>query len=108
MKKSNEKIDSVKSILPLNLKEIIDSDISLIDVRSKLEREKGLLKNSINIPLNDFDTNTLIKSDTYYIHCAGGYRSMIACSLLKRLGFSSLFDISGGFADIRKVNLKIN
>ena len=107
-KKSNEKIDSVKSILPLNLKEIIDSDISLIDVRSKLEREKGLLKNSINIPLNDFDTNTLIKSDTYYIHCAGGYRSMIACSLLKRLGFSSLFDISGGFAEIRKVNLKIN
>ena len=109
-KKSNEKIDSVKSILPLNLKEIIDSDISLIDVRSKLEREKGLLKGSINIPLNDFDTytNTLIKSDTYYIHCAGGYRSMIACSLLKRLGFSSLFDISGGFAEIRKANLKIN
>ena len=109
-KKSNEKIDSVKSILPLNLKEIIDSDISLIDVRSKLEREKGLLKDSINIPLNDFDayTNTLIKSDTYYIHCAGGYRSMIACSLLKRLGFSSLFDISGGFAEIRKANLKIN
>ena len=109
-KKSNEKIDSVKSILPLNLKEIIDSDISLIDVRSKLEREKGHLKDSINIPLNDFDTytNTLIKSDTYYIHCAGGYRSMIACSLLKRLGFSSLFDISGGFAEIRKANLKIN
>ena len=94
----------------MNLKEIIDSDISLIDVRSKLEREKGLLKDSINIPLNDFDayTNTLIKSDTYYIHCAGGYRSMIACSLLKRLGFSSLFDISGGFAEIRKANLKIN
>lgn len=109
-KKSNQIIDSIDSILPTNLKEIINSKISLIDVRSKNERNKGYLKTSQNIPLNIIDLNIerLDKSTSHYIHCAGGYRSMIACSILKRLGFDSLKDISGGFAEIRKAGFKIH
>ena len=109
-KKSNQIIDSIDSILPTNLKEIINSKISLIDVRSKNERKKGYLKTSQNIPLNIIDLNIerLDKSTSHYIHCAGGYRSMIACSILKRLGFDSLKDISGGFAEIRKAGFKIH
>ena len=52
-------------------------------------------------------SDILDKTREYYIHCAGGYRSMIACSILKRMGFDSLFDIKGGFAQIRKSELEI-
>ena len=109
-KKSNQTIGSIDSISPTYLKEIINSKISLIDVRTKNERNNGYLKTAQNIPLNiiDINTNKLDKSTDHYIHCAGGYRSMIACSVLKRLGFDSLLDISGGFAEIRKAGIKIH
>lgn len=109
-KKANQTTDSIDTISPTSLKEIINSKISLIDVRTKNERNKGYLKNSQNIPLNTIGLNTkeLHKFTDHYIHCAGGYRSMIACSILKRLGFDSLIDISGGFAEIRKTGFKIH
>ena len=74
-----------------------------------LRHENGFLQNSLNIPLNIIDSKIEIldKTREYYIHCAGGYRSMIACSILKRMGFDSLFDIKGGFAQIRKSELEI-
>jgi len=108
-KKSNEEIDYINSVSAYDLKEIINSDIDLLDVRRENERENGFLQNSLNIPLNIFESKIKIldKSRKYYIHCAGGYRSMIACSILKRMGFDSLFDIKGGFAQIRKSELEI-
>jgi len=108
-KKSNEEIDYINSVSAYDLKEIINSDIDLLDVRRENERENGFLQNSLNIPLNIFESKIKIldKSRKYYIHCAGGYRSMIACSILKRMGFNSLFDIKGGFAQIRKSELEI-
>ena len=78
-------------------------------MRTKNERENGFLINTLNIPLNIFQSKieVLDKSKKYYGHCAGGYRSMIACSILKRMGFDLLFDIKGGFAQIRKTELEI-
>ena len=109
-KKAKQKIDSVESISSLDLKEIINSKISLIDVRRKSERNKGYLKLSQNIPLNNIDLNIkdLDKNINHYVHCAGGYRSMIACSILKRFGFNSLCDVKGGFSEIRKTGLEIH
>mgnify|MGYP000417438500 CR=1 FL=1 len=106
---SNEEIDFINTILPNNLSELMNSEINLIDVRTNNERENGFLKKSINIPLNIIDSKIgkLDKTKKYYVHCAGGYRSMIACSILKRMGFDSLFDIKGGFAQIRKSELEI-
>jgi len=108
-KKSKEEIDYINSVSAYDLKEIINSDIDLLDVRRENERENGFLQNSLNIPLNTIETKIEIldKTREYYIHCAGGYRSMIACSILKRMGFDSLFDIKGGFAQIRKSELEI-
>ena len=109
-KKAKQKIDTIDSISSKDLKEIINSKISLIDVRRKNERNKGYLKLSQNIPLNNIDLNIkdLDKNINHYIHCAGGYRSMIACSILKKLGFNSLYDVKGGFSEIRKSGLEIN
>ena len=42
-----------------------------------------------------------------YIHCAGGYRSVISCSILKRNGYESVVDVAGGFSSIRKSNFEI-
>ena len=108
--KAKQKIDTVESISSLDLKEIINSKISLIDVRRKSERNKGYLKLSQNIPLNNIDLNIkdLDKNINHYVHCAGGYRSMIACSILKRFGFNSLCDVKGGFSEIRKTGLEIH
>ena len=51
---------------------------------------------------------SLDKSTKHYIHCAGGYRSMIACSILKKEGYNSVVDIQGGFAAISaETSLKI-
>ena len=109
-KKAKQKIDTIDSISSKDLKEIINSKISLIDVRRKNERNKGYLKLSQNIPLNNIDLNIkdLDKNINHYIHCAGGYRSMIACSILKKLGFNSLYDVKGGFSEIRKSGLEIH
>ena len=49
--------------------------------------------------------NIIDKNQTYYIHCAGGYRSVIATSILKARGFNNLIDIAGGFGAIKNSNL---
>jgi glyoxylase-like metal-dependent hydrolase (beta-lactamase superfamily II)/rhodanese-related sulfurtransferase len=54
--------------------------------------------------IND-NMNTIDKGTTYYVHCAGGYRSVIAASILKARGFNKLIDIAGGFGAIKKTDL---
>lgn len=54
--------------------------------------------------IND-NMNTIDKGNTYYVHCAGGYRSVIAASILKARGFNKLIDIAGGFGAIKKTDL---
>ena len=82
---------------------LTDSPTNYIDVRKRVEFEEGCVKKALNIPL-DFIGDymlTLDKSKLYHIYCAGGYRSMIACSILKKNGFKSIVDISGGFSEIK-------
>jgi rhodanese-related sulfurtransferase len=81
----------------------------LIDVRKLSERGNGFLSNSISIPLNEFQEKLeqLNNNEKNYIHCAGGYRSMIACSILKRNGYKSVVDVKGGFSAIRNSNFQI-
>ena len=54
----------------------------------------------INDKMNEVD-----KNKTYHVYCAGGYRSVIAISILKARGFDKLIDISGGFGAIKKTDL---
>lgn len=77
-------------------------DINVIDVRKPTEYERSHLEKAKNIPLDfiqkhlsDFSNN-----EKYYIHCAGGYRSMIACSILKKNGIENITDVKGGFSAI--------
>jgi hydroxyacylglutathione hydrolase len=57
----------------------------------------------INHQMNQINTHK-----TYYIHCAGGYRSVIAASILKARGFHKIVDIAGGFAALKKTNVSMS
>lgn len=82
-----------------------DNLLEVIDVRKPSEFEIAHVKGAMNIPLDTLmdplhvamidDTNNL------YVHCAGGYRSVIAASILKRHGYHNLRNVLGGFAKIK-------
>ena len=60
-----------------------------------------------NAPLDTVNDamSTLDKGATYYVHCAGGYRSMIFTSILRSRGFNNLVDVKGGFKAIKESGL---
>ncbi len=77
-------------------------NINVIDVRKPTEYEKSHLEKAKNIPLDFIQKhlNEFSKQNQYYIHCAGGYRSMIACSILKKNGIENIIDVKGGYSAI--------
>ena len=101
-KDSGNSIGTIDSISASGLEAVIDQDGEILDVRQIGERNNGRLKKSAHIPLGliDIKNDHLNKLNKYYIHCAGGYRSMIACSVLKKQGFKNLIDVDGGFESI--------
>lgn len=83
-----------------------DDRLVVIDVRSETEFADGHVKNAFNIPLNEMtDPGTLAEFEedqNLYIHCAGGYRSVIAASLMKRQGLHNLRNVTGGWGKIKE------
>jgi hydroxyacylglutathione hydrolase len=96
------------SVLSLSAEEFADlyqqvPDLHVLDVRKKSEYDSEHVVGVENMPL-DFlnDHMSMIRTDKVnYLHCAGGYRSMVAISILKARGFDNLVDISGGFAALK-------
>ncbi|MEJ7767229.1 MAG: rhodanese-like domain-containing protein [Chitinophagaceae bacterium] len=84
-----------------------DDKLVVLDVRRETEYADGHLKDAVNIPLNDLtDPGTMANLDDHhniYVHCGGGYRSVIALSLLKRQGFHNLRNVLGGWDKIKKM-----
>ena len=83
-----------------------DPNLVVIDVRRETEFADGHLKDAVNIPLEEMtDPGNLAnieETQNLYLHCAGGYRSVIASSLLKRQGIHNLRNINGGWAKIKE------
>lgn len=107
--KSGMEIDSIKSISAEELAEIKDKNASanILDVRKKSEYFSEHVIDAENAPLDTINDSMaqIDKSKTYYVHCAGGYRSMIFASILKARGFENLIDVNGGFKAIKDSNL---
>lgn len=104
-KQSGKEIDTLKRITGEQLEEMLQTaDLPLFDVRKKSEFNSEHLLNSVNIPLNQLNTklDSFPKDKSFVIYCAGGYRSMIAASILKQRGFDNFIDVSGGFNEIAK------
>ncbi|HEY0654398.1 MAG TPA: MBL fold metallo-hydrolase [Chryseosolibacter sp.] len=78
--------------------------VKILDVRKKSEFDSEHIVGAINAPLDYIDqsANVINKTDTYYVHCAGGYRSMIFASIMKSRGYENLVDVDGGFTAIKE------
>ena len=83
-----------------------DKNLLVVDVRRATEFADGHLKDAVNLPLidmNDPATMADLEEDqNLYVHCEGGYRSIIASSLLKRQGFHNIRNVLGGWGKIKK------
>lgn len=80
---------------------------TILDVRKPSEFLAQHLLDATNFPLDYINRNMqkLNRYDTYHLHCAGGYRSMIAASILKARGFDNLVDVTGGWGAIEKTEM---
>ena len=112
-KKAGEEVDTIQSVDADQLADNIKNDPTavILDVRKKSEYFSEHVIDAENAPL-DFINESMAQIDkkkTYYVHCAGGYRSMIFVSTLKARGFENLIDVKGGFKAIKESgNFKIS
>jgi hydroxyacylglutathione hydrolase len=81
----------------------------LVDVRAPREREQKHIAGSVSLPLNHLVERAaeLPRDRPILVHCAGGYRSSIAASLLQRLGFTQVSELAGGIAAWEAANLPV-
>jgi glyoxylase-like metal-dependent hydrolase (beta-lactamase superfamily II)/rhodanese-related sulfurtransferase len=83
-----------------------DPNLVVLDVRRPTEFADGHVKGAVNLSLSDMnDPATMAQFDevqNIYVHCAGGYRSVIAASLLKRQGLHNLRNVAGGWSAIKE------
>ncbi|WP_432708606.1 MBL fold metallo-hydrolase [Pedobacter sp.] len=100
--KDVESIESISAEAFVNLNDAGEA-VNILDVRKPGEFEGGYLENAALLPLdyiNDW-TPEIRPTEKYYIHCAGGYRSMIAASILKARGIDQVVNVAGGYAAIK-------
>ncbi len=79
----------------------------IFDVRKQSEYNAEHIVGAINIPINQINKHLseFPKNQHFFLHCAGGYRSMIAASILKQRGWENFTEIRGGFAELAKTNI---
>jgi hydroxyacylglutathione hydrolase len=106
-KNSGKKIEIVERITALEFAENYDQKLPVFDVRKNSEFESEHIIDAVNIPLNKISSRLELfpRDQMFVIHCAGGYRSMIAASILKQNGFNNFKEIAGGFSEIKKTNI---
>ena len=106
-KAAGKEIDSVNRISAEDFAEKFKNNPIVIDVRKPGEFASEHIDGAKNIPL-DFineDMAEFPKNEPFIIHCAGGYRSMIAASILKSRGYDNFLEVVGGFNAIAKTNV---
>ena len=105
-KKAGFELDTIESIDAEELakRQAADPAIAILDVRKASENYSEHIIGAENLPLDVINDNmsAIDKDKTYYVHCAGGYRSMVFISILKARGFDKLIDVKGGFTAIKE------
>ncbi|WP_298223928.1 MBL fold metallo-hydrolase [Flavobacterium sp.] len=101
--------DSIASILPEQFAAEMTADSVIVDARKPGEFEAEHVEYALNIPLDTINANFSMvpKNEDFYLHCAGGYRSVIMASILKSRGFHNFINVEKGIAGIRKTDVKL-
>lgn len=105
---SGKEIDTLRSVSANDLEKAIENNKPVFDTRKPGEYENEHIVDVPNTPL-DFLNEYIAefpKDKDFYVHCAGGYRSVIASSILKARGYHNVIDVAGGYKAIKETNIK--
>ena len=107
---AKKEVDTITSVEATELKDLLkNKSVSVFDVRKETEYSSEHIPTAQNTPLS-FLNNHLAEfpaKETFFVHCVGGYRSMIAISILKSRGIHNLVDVAGGFKAIKEANVEV-
>ena len=103
---SGKELNTITSISGFDLADKY-GEINIVDVRKPGEYESEHVVDAMTYPLDFINENLseLDKNETYYVHCAGGYRSVIGISLLMKNGYTNLIDVAGGFGALHETEI---
>jgi len=107
---AGKEIDTMKSVHAETLKSELQHDALVFDVRNTTEYGNSRIAKATNTPLGSINDhlNSYPKEEPFYVYCAGGYRSVIAASILKSRGFHNVIDVADGFSSIKQVGIAID
>jgi len=108
---SNTILSKIKNASPSESATIINASNHLVlDVRKPSEVDNGYVLNSTHIRLQELDHRhaELDKTRPIIVYCAGGYRSMISCSILLSKGFENLVNVSGGYSKLKHEDITLS
>tara|TARA_B100000575_G_scaffold182402_1_gene146529 strand:- start:23233 stop:24645 length:1413 start_codon:yes stop_codon:yes gene_type:complete len=109
-KSSGKEYDMISGVNAKDLEKIVKQEkVPVFDVRKENEYLSGHISFAQNTPLdylNDY-LDRFPKNNPFFIHCAGGYRSVIAASILKKRGIHNLIDVQGGFKKIKETEIEL-
>ena len=108
-KAAGKEVDSLESISAEVFKQHLETGVPVFDVRKPGEYNSAHINDAHLTPL-DFLNDHLAEfpsEETFYVHCAGGYRSVIAASILKSRGIHNLVDVAGGFKAIKEAGIPV-
>ncbi len=107
-KKEGKKVEITDSVNADEFAKTYQLD-NIIDVRNPGEWNTGIIENAKLIALGDLEKEIkmLDKNAHYFVHCAGGYRSMMASSILKKNGFDKITNVKGGIAKIKEAGVPV-
>ena len=107
---AKKEVDTITSVEATELKDVLkNKSVAVFDVRKETEYISEHIPTAQNTPLS-FLNNHLAEfpaKETFFVHCAGGYRSMIAISILKSRGIHNLVDVAGGFKAIKEAHIEV-
>ena len=106
-KAAGKDVDTVDQVTAEELKGI--EGATIVDVRKQGEYLSEHVVDAINVELDYFNDQmaSVPQEGTFYVHCAGGYRSVIAASILKARGYHNMVDVAGGFKAIKEAGLNV-
>ena len=110
-KAAGKELDSIESITPkeFEARKNTNKVEAILDVRKPSEFLAHHVVDAVNFPLDyvNGNMNKLDKNKTYYVHCAGGYRSVITASILYARGFRNIVDVQEGFKGIETTGVAL-
>ena len=106
---AGKEIDTMQTVSAHTLKEALEKEMPIFDVRKQGEFSAAHVPKASHTPLGFINDYLTLFPDTspFYLYCAGGYRSVIAASILKSRGIHGGINVTGGFASIKEAAIAV-